>query len=94
MTTALLPHTSPHFLIVAKDRSCACGKVEATANTTGIASRAKVFWFFSSEKNCFVKSLFLLTYFSGSDRSRAAEGLRLTHISHIEQGRFLLWPLP
>jgi hypothetical protein len=24
------------------------------ADTLGIASRAKVFWFFSSEKNCFL----------------------------------------
>jgi len=24
------------------------------ANTIGIASKAKVFWFFSSEKNCFL----------------------------------------
>jgi hypothetical protein len=29
----------------------ACGMVEAMANTTGIESGAKVFWFFSSEKN-------------------------------------------
>jgi hypothetical protein len=33
------------------------------AHTMGIASRAKVFWFFSSEKNCFLKPLFLLIYF-------------------------------
>jgi hypothetical protein len=43
---------------------CACGKVEVMANTNGIASRAKVFWFFSSEKNCFLQLLFFLTYFS------------------------------
>jgi hypothetical protein len=35
------------------------------ADTMGIASKAKVFWFFSSEKNCFLTPLFLLTYFSG-----------------------------
>jgi hypothetical protein len=29
-----------------------------------IASKIKVFWFFSSEKNRFLKPLFLLTYFS------------------------------
>jgi nanoRNase/pAp phosphatase (c-di-AMP/oligoRNAs hydrolase) len=36
-----------------------CGKVEVTANTTGIASGTKVFWFFSSEKNRFLELLFL-----------------------------------
>jgi hypothetical protein len=38
---------------------CGCGKVEVTANTTGIASGTKVFWFFSSEKNRFLELLFL-----------------------------------
>jgi hypothetical protein len=38
--------------------NCARGNVEAMADTTGIASRARVFWFFSSEKNCFLSPCF------------------------------------
>jgi hypothetical protein len=29
-------------------------RLRSLVHTTGIASRAKVFWFFSSEKNCFL----------------------------------------
>jgi hypothetical protein len=43
---------------------CARGKVDVMANTTGIESKAKVFWFFSSGKNCFFKLLCLQTNFS------------------------------
>jgi hypothetical protein len=40
------------------------GKVGARADRSGISPKAKVFWFFSAEKNCFLTALFLLSTFS------------------------------
>jgi hypothetical protein len=49
---------------------CACGKIPAMASIVGVAERAKVFWFFSSEKNCF--------FYKAARHSRYAFAQRLT----------------
>ena len=58
--TARVANANPVRINVRPRRS----KIEAIPTTSGIASRAKVVWFFSSEQNCFLKPLSLLTYFS------------------------------
>jgi hypothetical protein len=51
----------------------------------GLRQETKVFWFFSSEKNCFLKVLFLLTYFSDGLLEAAWNICRV--IEHAEHNR-------